>query len=95
MKLDVLSGLPELKIAVAYELDGKTYGDFPPSSCDFARVKPVYETMKGWKEDLTHVKRWKDLPANARKYLKRLERLMETPIRMISVGSKRSQTVIL
>lgn len=95
MKLDVLSGLPEIKIAIAYELDGKRYEDFPPSSCDFSRVKPIYETMKGWKEDLTHVKRWKDLPPNAKKYLKRLEQLMETPICMISVGSKRSQTVIL
>jgi len=95
MKLDVLSGLKEIKIAVAYRLDGKTYKDFPPSSCDFSRCVPVYETMKGWQEDLTAVKRWKDFPANAKKYLKRLETLLETPIKMVSVGSKRTQTVFL
>ena len=95
MKLDVLSGLPEIKIAVAYRLDGKTYRDFPPSSCDFDRCQPVYETMKGWNEDISEVRRLKDLPVNARKYLKRLEALMETPIRMVSVGSKRAQTMIL
>ncbi|HTL48883.1 MAG TPA: adenylosuccinate synthetase, partial [Verrucomicrobiae bacterium] len=80
---------------VAYRLDGKTYKDFPPSSCDFSRCVPVYETMKGWQEDLTAVKRWKDFPANAKKYLKRLETLLETPIKMVSVGSKRTQTVFL
>jgi len=95
MKLDVLSGLPEVKIAVAYRLDGKTYRDFPPSSCNFSRCEPVYETLKGWKEDISEVRRWKDLPVNARKYLKRMETLMETPIHMVSVGSKRSQTVMV
>jgi len=95
MKLDVLSGLPEIKIAVAYKLGGKEFSDFPPSSCDFSRCQPVYETMKGWNEDLTGVRRWKQLPPNARKYLKRLESLMETPISVVSIGSKRSQTIFL
>jgi adenylosuccinate synthase len=95
MKLDVLSGLPEVKIATAYRLRGKEYRDFPPSSHDFPRCRPVYETMKGWNEDLSAVRRWKDFPANAKKYLKRLEELMETPIKVISVGGRRDQTVFL
>jgi adenylosuccinate synthase len=95
MKLDVLSGLPELKIGVAYRLGGKLCRHYPTSIYEFSRCRPVYETMKGWQEDLSNVKRWKDLPVNARRYLKRLETLMETPIRIVSVGSKRHQTVFL
>ncbi|MDP3920208.1 MAG: adenylosuccinate synthase [Candidatus Omnitrophota bacterium] len=95
MKLDVLSGLDEIKIAVGYKLNGKTYRDFPPSSCKLVRCRPIYETMKGWKQDLTAVKRWKDLPLNAQRYIRRLSRLMETRIAMVSVGSKRSQTIRL
>lgn len=95
MKLDVLSGLREIKIAVAYKLGSKTYKDFPPSSPNFARCKPVYETMEGWAEDISQAKRWNDLPVNARKYLKRLESLMETPIKLVSIGSKRSETVMV
>lgn len=95
MKLDVLSGLDELKIAIAYKVGGKTYTDFPPSHCDFQKVKPVYESWPGWKEDLTAVRKWKDLPQNAQKYLRRLEQLMGTPIKLVSIGSKRSQTIVL
>lgn len=95
MKLDVLSGLPELKIAVAYKVGGKIYKDFSPSHCQFSKARPVYETMKGWEGDLTGVRKWKDLPPNAKKYLKRLEELMDTKIKLVSVGSKRSETIIL
>ncbi|MBI3313978.1 MAG: adenylosuccinate synthase [Candidatus Omnitrophica bacterium] len=95
MKLDILSGVPELKIATAYKIGSKTVKDYPHSTYEFTHAKPIYETMKGWQEDLSGVKRWKDLPANAQKYLKRLESLLETPIKIISVGSKRAQTVFL
>ncbi len=95
MKLDVLSGMPELKIATSYRHGGKTIRDYPNSSYELSRVRPVYETMKGWNEDLSNVHRWKDFPAAAKKYLKRLETLMETPIKIVSVGSKRSQTIFL
>jgi len=95
MKLDVLSGLPEIKIATAYRLGGRVYRDFPPSSSEFPKCKPVYESMKGWQEDLSGVRRWKDFPVNARKYLRRLESVMETEIKIVSVGSKRAQTVFV
>jgi adenylosuccinate synthase len=95
MKLDVLSGLSEIKIGVAYKLGGKTIENYPTSTEEFMRCQPVYETMKGWQEDLSQVKSWKELPANAKKYLKRLEELFSTPIKIISVGSKRAQTIFL
>lgn len=95
MKMDVLSGLPELKIATAYKIGAKVCKDYPVSIDEFERCRPVYETMKGWTEDLSAIRRWKDFPANAKKYLRRLETLMETPIKIVSVGSERSQTVFL
>ncbi|HLD49821.1 MAG TPA: adenylosuccinate synthetase, partial [bacterium] len=95
MKLDVLSGLAQLKIATAYRVGGKIESNYPYSIDEFSRAAPVYETMPGWKEDLSNVRRWKDLPVNARRYLKRLEELLLTPIKIVSVGSKRSQTVFL
>ncbi len=95
MKLDVLSGLKELKIATAYRVNGKLTRDYPHAINEFSSAKPVYETMKGWDEDITHCKKWTDLPVNARKYLKRLEQLMGTPIKIVSVGSQRHQTIFL
>jgi len=95
MKLDVLSGLPELKIATAYRINGKLTKDYPHAINEFEAAKPVYETMKGWQEDITEVSKWSDLPVNARRYLKRLEELTETPIKIISVGSQRHQTIFL
>jgi len=95
MKLDVLSGLKELKIAVAYKIHGKVVEDYPSSTYELQAAKPVYETMKGWNEDLSSVERWKDLPKNARKYLKRLEKLLGVPIKIVSIGSKRAQTIFL
>ena len=95
MKLDVLSGLREIKIGTAYRLGGKLFRDYPASTPEFARCRPVYQTMKGWQEDLSTIRRWKDLPLAARKYLRRLEDLLETPVKIISVGSKREQTMFL
>lgn len=95
MKLDVLSGLDEIKIAVAYKLSGKTVKTCPLSANDFSKCKPVYETMKGWKEDISDIRRFKDLPVNAKRYLKRIEKLIEVPIKLVSVGSKRAQTITL
>ena len=95
MKLDILSGLKEIKIATAYRLGNKIYKDYPTSTYEFEQCKPVYETMKGWDEDITAVKKWKDLPANAKKYLKRLEQILNVPVKIVSVGSKRSQTIFV
>ena len=95
MKLDVLSGLSEVKIATAYKIGSRTEPNYPYSIDEFTRAVPVYETMPGWKEDLSNVRRWKDLPLNARRYLKRLEEILSTPIKIVSIGSKRAQTVFL
>jgi adenylosuccinate synthase len=95
MKLDILSGLPELKIATAYRINGKLTKDYPHSIKEFSAAKPVYETMKGWTEDVTTARKWTDLPVNARKYIKRLEQLTGTPIKLVSVGSQRHQTIFL
>lgn len=95
MKLDILSGMKELKIATAYKINGKLCKEYPVSADEFSRCTPVYETMKGWNEDISEVRRWKDLPEAAKKYLKRLEVLMMTPIKIVSVGSKRSQTIFV
>lgn len=95
MKLDVLSGMKELKIATAYKINGKVTRDYPHAINEFTTAKPIYETMKGWNEEITGCKRWNDLPVNARQYLKRLEALTETPIKIVSVGSQRHQTIFL
>ncbi len=92
MLLDVLSGLDELKICTAYELNGKQTVQFPSHVDDLRQVKPVYETLPGWQEDITQTSRLEDLPANARAYLERVSELIGLPIEMVSVGPARSQT---
>jgi len=95
MKLDVLSGMKELKIAIAYKVNGKMTRDYPHAVNEFSSAKPVYETLPGWDEDITGCKKWNDLPSNARRYLKRIEQLTGTPIKIVSVGSQRHQTIFL
>jgi adenylosuccinate synthase len=93
MLLDVLSGLDELKICTQYDLDGERSNRFPSHVDDLRRVKPVYETLPGWKEDVTGVRKLADLPANARKYLDRVGELVGVPVEMVSVGPERDQTI--
>ncbi len=95
MKLDVLSGLKEIRIATAYKIGGKICKNYPTSINEFAKAEPVYQSVKGWNEDLTNAKRWKDLPLTARKYIEKLSDLVETPVKIVSVGSKRAQTIFL
>lgn len=94
-KLDVLDGLPELAICTGYTLDGKTVDLLPVGADDVARCQPVYEFLPGWKESTVGVKRWTDLPTNARAYLKRLEELCEVPVDMVSTGPEREETIVL
>ncbi len=95
MLLDVLSGFDEIKICVAYELDGKKIEYFPNDVDDLARVKPIYETLPGWKEEIDQVKNYEDLPENARKYLARISELLGKPISFVSVGPGREQTIVM
>ena len=93
MLLDVVSELSELKVCTAYELDGRRITDFPSHVDDVRRVKPIYETLPGWQEEITHVRGMEDLPANAINYLKRLGELVGRPVEIASVGPDRKQTM--
>ncbi len=91
-KLDVLSGLKELKICVAYKYNGKEILYPPQEQNGMAYVEPVYETLPGWDDDITGAQSWDDLPDNARDYLKRIEELSGVPVGLVSVGPDRAQT---
>ncbi|MFQ6073573.1 MAG: adenylosuccinate synthase [Methanosarcinales archaeon] len=92
-KLDVLTGLNQIKICIAYRLKGKIL-EYPPElSSDLEKCKPVYMEMNGWKEDLSQVKTYHDLPINAKKYVSKLEELIGVNIKYISVGPDRDQIV--
>lgn len=93
MLLDVLSDLDELKIATAYELDGQRVEWFPGDAYLMDRCKPIYETLPGWKRDISDLTRLEDFPANARRYIDRLGEIMGLPIRIVSVGPDRKQTI--
>lgn len=95
MKLDVLDELPRIKIATGYKCGGKIYRTFPSNSRVLERCVPVYEEHPGWLTDLSGIRRYRDLPVNARKYLARLSALLKTPISIISVGSQRKQTIFV
>lgn len=93
MHLDTLTGLDELKVCTAYEIDGKRTSFFPANIDRLAKAKCVYETLPGWKDDITQVTDFKQLPANARKYIAFIEKQLKKPITMIGVGPNRRQTI--
>ncbi|MGE0760620.1 MAG: adenylosuccinate synthase [Pirellulaceae bacterium] len=93
MMLDVLSQLPEVRIGVAYELDGERVNYFPSHVEDLRRAQPVYETLPGWEKDVTGARRRQDLPAGALRFLDRLAELVGRPVEVISVGPDREQTI--
>lgn len=95
MMLDVLSTLPEIKLCVAYDIDGVRTNVFPSQADDLRRAQPVYETFEGWDEEITEVRRWDDLPENAKIYLKRLAELVGCPVAIVSVGPDREQTIFV
>ncbi len=93
MMMDVMSQLPEVKICVAYDLDGERITRFPSSAEELRRVKPIFETMPGWEIDVTGVRNIDDLPQGARDYLARVSELVERPVEIVSVGPDREQTM--
>ncbi len=93
MHLDTLSGLRELKICRAYEIDGRETNFFPANVDRLALAKAIYETMPGWEEDLTEVSKFQDLPANAQEYVRTVEKYVGEPVTSVGVGPKRSQTI--
>jgi adenylosuccinate synthase len=93
MLLDVLSELEEVRIAVAYEVDGRRLDHFPTDAFLLERCRPVYESLPGWRGNLSSARRLADLPAAARRYVDRLAELIGLPVKIISVGPDRTQTI--
>jgi adenylosuccinate synthase len=91
--LDVLSGLKELKICVAYEIAGKQTTEFPSHVDDLARALPVYRTLPGWMCDITGVRRYEDFPDATKEYIEAIADLVDSPLEIVSVGPDREQTV--
>jgi len=85
--------LPELKICTAYEVGGHRTTDFPSHVDDLRQVVPIYETLPGWQEEITDVRRIEDLPENAKSYLQRISQLVGRPVEVVSVGPDREQTM--
>ena len=94
-KLDVLDGLESIKICTGYEYNGNQIIDFPASLKVLGECKPIYETLPGWSENLSGIRRFEDLPENVESYLNRIETLIQTPIDIISVGPDRDQTIVI
>jgi adenylosuccinate synthase len=95
MLLDVLSGLPELKLCTAYRSGGELRTHFPSDSFELEKCEPVYEAIPGWSEDLSRCRKLADLPAAARRYVDRISELAELPVSVVSVGPDREQTIHL
>ncbi|UOY91355.1 adenylosuccinate synthase [Ectobacillus sp. JY-23] len=93
--IDVLTGIPTLKICVAYKYKGETLQEFPASLRILSQCEPVYEELPGWTEDITGVKTLDELPENARHYVERVSQLTGIPLSMFSVGPDRNQTNII
>ena len=92
-KLDVLSGLERVKVCTSYRYEGRLYDDFPPHQTIFHKAEPVFEELEGWPEELTGIERFEDLPPAARKYVERVSDLSGVPVRILSVGPSRDQTL--
>ncbi len=94
-KLDVLDGFDELKLCVGYKLRGQTIRHLPASETHQAEVEPVYESMPGWSETTRGCRSWKDLPATAIKYIRRIEELIDTPVALLSTSPERDDTILV
>ena len=94
MLLDILSGIDKLKICTAYELEGKIIHTIPASLKDYEKCIPIYEEFEGWKEDISSVTNFEELPINAQKYIEGIERITGVPVKMFSVGPDKTQTIV-
>lgn len=94
-KLDVLDGFDEIKVCVAYELDGERLDYLPAGKEAQANVKPVYETLQGWTGSTAGARSWAQLPAEAVKYVRRLEELIECPIALVSTSPEREDVILM
>ena len=94
-KLDVLDGMAELKVCTRYRLDGVEIDYLPSEAAQQARVEPVYETMEGWQESTQGARSWADLPAQAIKYVVRVEELIGAPVALLSTSPERDDTIMV
>lgn len=94
-RLDILDILPSLKICTGYKLDGDTLTNPPSNSTLLARCEPIYEELAGWQTDISGIRRFEELPGEARSYIRRVEELIGCPASVISVGPRREQTIII
>ncbi|WP_072393888.1 adenylosuccinate synthase [Hyphomicrobium sp. CS1GBMeth3] len=94
-KLDVLDGFPEVKVCVGYSLDGQRLARLPAGANAQARVEPIWETFEGWSESTRGARRWADLPAQAVKYVRFIEELIECPVTLLSTSPERDDTILM
>ena len=94
-KIDVLSGLSTLRVCTGYTYRGREYDEVPASAHTLEQVTPIYEELPGWTEPLTDIRSLDALPRNARLYVERLEQLVNVPVKMISVGAGREETILI
>ncbi|WJY17871.1 adenylosuccinate synthase [Alteriqipengyuania flavescens] len=94
-KVDVLDGFETVRICTGYRLRGKIMDYYPSHSADQAEVEPIYEEMDGWQETTAGARSWADLPANAIKYIQRIQELIETPVALVSTSPQRDDTILV
>jgi adenylosuccinate synthase len=94
-KLDILDGFEEIKVCVGYHLDGNRIDYLPASEHAQARVEPIYETIAGWREKTAHARSWKELPAQAIKYVRRIEELVGCSAALLSTSPEREDTILV
>lgn len=94
-KLDVLDGFEQLKVCTGYRIGDRAFDYFPSGLTDQARVEPIYEYLDGWSETTRGARSWKDLPANAIKYVKRIEELVSCPVAILSTSPERNDTILV
>ena len=94
-KLDVLDTFKEIKICVGYKINNKIIKTVPESYTDMEKIKPVYETLKGWQKSTQKCKSFSELPPNAKRYIKRIEKLIECPVSMVSTSPERNDTILI
>lgn len=94
-KMDVLDGFDEIKVCVAYDLNGKRIDYLPASTVDQANIKPIYETISGWSETSQGARSWADIPAAAVKYVRHIEELIEAPVALLSTSPDRDDTILI
>jgi len=94
-KLDILDGFDEIKVCVRYRLDGREIDYLPASASAQARVEPIYETVEGWKSGTARARSWAQLPAQAIKYVRRIEELVDCPVALLSTSPEREDTILV